>query len=165
MCNLGASCRKIWQRVVKWGQAMKGRHPQASLKFVQQGKRQVWQKWDKERGAAHQAASALGGNWVGNLGSSKKLLKKIIHQPAGASRVSLTDSSANLERQCFLQHVWKLVSRYCLPEEPHHLIISKRSKILRWWRGLILGTYLHNDHHGPDMIMGGPAQVTPATGT
>ena len=52
-----------------------------------------------------------------------------------------------------------------LNSQSTHLIIFKRSKILRLWWGLILGTYLHNDHHGPDMIMGGPAQVTPATGT
>ena len=34
MRNLATSCRKIWQRVVKSGEAMKGRHPQTSVSIA-----------------------------------------------------------------------------------------------------------------------------------
>ena len=34
MRNLATSCRKIWQRVVKLGEAMKGRHPQTSVSIA-----------------------------------------------------------------------------------------------------------------------------------
>ena len=101
MRNLGSSRRKICQRVVKSGEAAKGRHTQPSEStFVLTS---IHPKHDFAKGSsvktkkdpAPEAASA----WVGNLRRrSKKFDKKVIHHPAGCSRVSLTDSKANLEQ-------------------------------------------------------------------